>query len=157
MIAFHHLGKNYGDFTAVRDLDLSIDKGEVFGFLGPNGAGKTTTIRMMVGILVPSGGRITIDGLDCQEDRVEVKRRIGYLPDNPIFYDYLRGREILEFVGEMHGLSRAPSPAARRNVARRARARRRVRGVRRQLLDRHEEEARARLRAHSRSDGADPG
>jgi ABC-2 type transport system ATP-binding protein len=107
MIAFHHLGKNYGDFTAVRDLDLSIDKGEVFGFLGPNGAGKTTTIRMMVGILVPSGGHITIDGLDCQKDRVEVKRRIGYLPDNPIFYDYLRGREILEFVGEMHGLSRA--------------------------------------------------
>jgi ABC-2 type transport system ATP-binding protein len=106
MIAFEHLSKKYGEFTAVRDLDLAIDKGEVFGFLGPNGAGKTTTIRMMMGILVPSGGRITIDGLDCQKDRVEVKRRVGYLPDNPIFYDYLRGREILEFVGEMHGQSR---------------------------------------------------
>jgi ABC-2 type transport system ATP-binding protein len=105
MIAFEHLSKKYGEFTAVRDLDLAIDKGEVFGFLGPNGAGKTTTIRMMMGILVPSGGRITIDGLDCQKDRVEVKRRVGYLPDNPIFYDFLRGREILEFVGEMHGQS----------------------------------------------------
>src|SRR5215470_5921218 len=107
MIAFEHLSKSYGELSAVRDLELSIAKGEVFGFLGPNGAGKTTTIRMMMGILVPSGGRITIDGLDCQADRVEVKRRVGYLPDNPIFYDYLRGREILEFVGEMHGQSRA--------------------------------------------------
>jgi ABC-2 type transport system ATP-binding protein len=61
---------------------------------------------MMMGILVPSAGRVTIDGLDCQADRVEVKRRVGYLPDNPMFYDYLRGREILAFVGEMHGQSR---------------------------------------------------
>jgi ABC-2 type transport system ATP-binding protein len=106
MIAFQHLSKNYGAFAAVRDLDFSVERGEVFGFLGPNGAGKTTTIRMMMGILIPSSGRITIDGLDCQRDRVEVKRHVGYLPDNPIFYDYLRGREILEFVGEMHGLSR---------------------------------------------------
>jgi ABC-2 type transport system ATP-binding protein len=107
MITFEHLSKNYGEFTAVHDLDLSIERGEVFGFLGPNGAGKTTTIRMLMGILVPTGGRITIDGLDCQRDRVEVKRRVGYLPDSPIFYDYLRGREILEFIGEMHGQSRA--------------------------------------------------
>jgi ABC-2 type transport system ATP-binding protein len=106
MIAFERLTKNYGDFTAVRDLDLAIERGEVFGFLGPNGAGKTTTIRMMMGILVPTSGHVMIDGLDCQRDRVEVKRRVGYLPDNPIFYDYLRGREILEFVGEMHGQSR---------------------------------------------------
>src|SRR5262249_60064452 len=91
---------------AVRDLDLKVDKGEVFGFLGPNGAGKTTTIRMMMGVLVPSGGRVVIDGLDCQKDRVELKRRVGYLPDSPMFYDYLRGREILAFVGEMHGQSR---------------------------------------------------
>jgi ABC-2 type transport system ATP-binding protein len=107
MIRFHHLSKRYGEFTAVRDLELSVEQGEVFGFLGPNGAGKTTTIRIMMGILVPSSGRVTIGGLDCQTDRVEVKRRVGYLPDNPIFYDYLRGREILAFVGEMHGQSRA--------------------------------------------------
>src|SRR5262245_24924920 len=98
MIAFQHLGKNYGEFTAVRDLDFSVESGEVFGFLGPNGAGKTTTIRMLMGILVPTSGRITVDGLDCHKDRVAVKRRVGYLPDNPLFYDFLRGREILEFV-----------------------------------------------------------
>jgi ABC-2 type transport system ATP-binding protein len=106
MISFHRLRKDYGAFTAVRDLTLDIGKGEVFGFLGPNGAGKTTTIRIMMGILVPTSGRVAIDGLDCQRDRVEVKRRVGYLPDNPMFYDYLRGREILIFVGEMHGLER---------------------------------------------------
>jgi ABC-2 type transport system ATP-binding protein len=114
MIGFEQLSKKYGEFTAVSELDLRIEKGEVFGFLGPNGAGKTTTIRMMMGILVPTSGRIVIDRLDCQRDRVEVKRRVGYLPDNPIFYDYLRGREILEFVGEMHGQSR---PEARKNAS----------------------------------------
>jgi ABC-2 type transport system ATP-binding protein len=106
MIEFHEVSKTYGDFTAVRNLALAVDKGEVFGFLGPNGAGKTTTIRMMMGILVPSDGRITIEGLDCQADRIQVKQRVGYLPDNPVFYDYLRGREILTFVGEMHGQRR---------------------------------------------------
>ena len=106
MIEFHQVGKAYGDFAAVRALELAVDRGEVFGFLGPNGAGKTTTIRMMMGILVPSDGRITIDGLDCQADRVAVKQRVGYLPDNPVFYDYLRGREILTVVGEMHGQPR---------------------------------------------------
>ena len=114
MIEFHQVSKAYGDFTAVRALDLAVDKGEVFGFLGPNGAGKTTTIRMMMGILVPSAGTITIDGLDCQADRVAVKQRVGYLPDNPIFYDYLRGREILAFVGEMHG---EPREEAQRRAA----------------------------------------
>jgi ABC-2 type transport system ATP-binding protein len=106
MIEFHEVSKTYGDFNAVRKLALAVDKGEVFGFLGPNGAGKTTTIRMMMGILVPSDGRITIDGLDSQADRLQVKQRVGYLPDNPVFYDYLRGREILTFVGEMHGQPR---------------------------------------------------
>ena len=106
MIEFHQVSMSYGDFVAVRALELAVDKGEVFGFLGPNGAGKTTTIRMMMGILVPSTGSITIDGLDCQLDRVAVKQRVGYLPDNPVFYDYLRGREILAFVGEMHGQPR---------------------------------------------------
>jgi ABC-2 type transport system ATP-binding protein len=81
----------------------------MFGFLGPNGAGKTTTIRMMMGILVPSGGSVRIAGLDCHRDAAEVKRHVGYLPDSPIFYDYLRGREILQFIGEMHGLTRAES------------------------------------------------
>jgi ABC-2 type transport system ATP-binding protein len=115
VIEFEGLSKSYGDFQAVRDLTFSVERGEVFGFLGPNGAGKTTTIRMLMGILVPSGGRVTIAGLDCQRDRTEVKRHVGYLPDSPMFYDFLRGREILEFVGEMHGQARS---AARANAER---------------------------------------
>lgn len=106
MIEFRGLAKSYGTFEAVKPLTLAVGRGEVFGFLGPNGAGKTTTIRMMMGILVPTRGEVTVDGLSCQTDRVEVKRRVGYLPDNPIFYDYLRGREILQFVAEMHGYGR---------------------------------------------------
>jgi ABC-2 type transport system ATP-binding protein len=109
------LGKRYGSFLAVDALDLSVGRGEVFGFLGPNGAGKTTTIRMLMGILVPSAGSARIEGLSCQHQRVEVVRRTGYLPDNPVFYDYLRGREILEFVAQMHGLA---APAARAEAAR---------------------------------------
>lgn len=112
MIRLSGLSKSYGTFTAVRHLALEVAPGEIFGFLGPNGAGKTTTIRMLMGILVPSEGQASIAGLDCQRDSARVKEKVGYLPDNPIYYDYLRGREILEFVGEMHGFSRAD--AARR-------------------------------------------
>jgi ABC-2 type transport system ATP-binding protein len=86
LIEFQSLGKNYGAFDAVKNLSVTVERGELFGFLGPNGAGKTTTIRMMMGILVPSSGKV--------------------MPDTPIFYDYLRGREILQFVAEMHGYSR---------------------------------------------------
>ncbi|MFC5499322.1 ABC transporter ATP-binding protein [Caenimonas terrae] len=111
MIEFRSLGKAYGAFDAVKALELTVARGEVFGFLGPNGAGKTTTIRMMMGILVPSAGRVTIAGLDCHSQRALVQQRVGYLPDNPVFYDYLRGREILQFVAEMHGLSRRDAAA----------------------------------------------
>jgi ABC-2 type transport system ATP-binding protein len=105
MIEFSGLSKTYGSFCAVAPLNLTVPRGEMFGFLGPNGAGKTTTIRMMMGILVPSGGTVRIAGLDSHQDGAEVKRHVGYLPDSPIFYDYLRGREIIQFIGEMHGLS----------------------------------------------------
>ena len=107
LVEIAHLEKIYGTFSAVADLTLSVRRGELFALLGPNGAGKTTTIRMLMGILQPSSGTARIDGLDCFADRVEVMRRVGYLPDEPIFYDYLRGSEIIRFVGEMHGLSRA--------------------------------------------------
>jgi ABC-2 type transport system ATP-binding protein len=109
MIEFSGLSKTYGSFTALAPLNLSVPRGEMFGFLGPNGAGKTTTIRMMMGILVPSGGQVRIEGFDCHREAVEVKRRVGYLPDSPIFYDYLRGREIIQFIGEMHGLTAVES------------------------------------------------
>lgn len=101
------LSKHFGAFPAVANLNLEVNRGEVFGFLGPNGAGKTTTIKMLMGMLVPTSGAAHIGGLDCFAERVAVKRLVGYLPDVPVFYDYLRGREILRFIGQMHGLDRA--------------------------------------------------
>jgi ABC-2 type transport system ATP-binding protein len=101
------LAKRYGTFEAVADLSLEVEAGELFGLLGPNGAGKTTTQRMLMGILQPSAGSARIAGLDCFADRVAVKRLVGYLPDEPIFYEYLRGREIIRFVGAMHGLTQS--------------------------------------------------
>lgn len=99
------LTKEYGKFRALDGLNLTVAAGEVFGFLGPNGAGKTTTIRLLMGMLIPTSGSATIHGLDCHKHRAEVKRWVGYLPDTPVYQDYLRGAEILQFVGEMHGLT----------------------------------------------------
>jgi ABC-2 type transport system ATP-binding protein len=106
-IEIDSLGKRYGDFCAISSLSLDVARGEVFGFLGPNGAGKTTTIRILMGMLAPSSGCARIEGLDCLSDRAELKRHVGYLPDSPVFYDYLRSSELLDFVGQMHGIPRA--------------------------------------------------
>ena len=104
MVEIEGLTKRYGEFTALAGLDLSVRRGEFFALLGPNGAGKTTTMRILMGFLRANAGRARVAGEDCFERRVELKRVIGYLPDEPVFYEYLRGREILRFAGEMHGL-----------------------------------------------------
>ena len=101
------LSKSYGELRALNELSMTIGQGEVYGFLGPNGAGKTTTLRILMGTLVPSSGHARIRGLDCVKDRVEVKRQVGYVPDVPVFYDYLKGWELLRFVGQMHGIEDA--------------------------------------------------
>ncbi len=106
LVEIQGLTKSYGAFEAVKDLTLCVPYGQIFALLGPNGAGKTTTIRMLMGILAPTAGSARIDGLDCFKDRVEVKRRTGYVPDEPIFQDHLRGSEIIRFSGEMHGIDR---------------------------------------------------
>jgi ABC-2 type transport system ATP-binding protein len=111
LLELRGLSKTYGAFRAVDALSLAVPRGEIFALLGPNGAGKTTTLRMIMGILRPSEGTATVDGLDCFTDRVEVKRRVGYLPDEPVFYDYLRGAELIRFVGGMHGLSSGETDA----------------------------------------------
>ena len=95
--------KRYGGFTAVRGLDLRVDRGEIFGFLGPNGAGKTTTIRMVAGILKPSAGRLRVAGHDVAEDPGRAKERIGYIPDRPFLYEKLSGGEFLRFVAALWG------------------------------------------------------
>jgi len=109
------LSKSYGNFAAVSDVDFDVARGERFALLGPNGAGKTTTIRMLMGILEPSAGTARILGHDCFSQRAEVMRHVGYLPDEPIFYDYLRGREVLEFVAQMRGLADDADASARRD------------------------------------------
>lgn len=106
MIEFRNLSKVYGSHRALDRLNLTVEPGQVFGFLGPNGAGKTTTIRLMMGVLVPSEGSVSIDAKDCSSSRVEVMQLVGYVPDEPHFYEYLKGYEILQFVAEMHGLNR---------------------------------------------------
>ncbi len=99
------LTKRYGELTAVDHLDLSVLKGEVFGLLGPNGAGKTTTTLMLLGLTEPDEGQARIGGLDCTRDAIEVKRTVGYLPDNVGFYSAMTGRENLRFTGRLNGLA----------------------------------------------------
>jgi ABC-2 type transport system ATP-binding protein len=101
------LTKVYGEFVAVQQLSLQAGRGEVLALLGPNGAGKTTTLRMLMGLLQPTTGSARVDGLDCFRERIAVMERTGYLPDEPVFYDYLRGSEIVRFAGEMRGMKRA--------------------------------------------------
>jgi ABC-2 type transport system ATP-binding protein len=95
------LTKRYGGVTAVDRLDLSIEKGDVFGLLGPNGAGKTTTILMMLGLTEPTSGSITTAGFDPLRQPLEVKRRVGYLPDAVGFYDHMTGRDNLRFTARL--------------------------------------------------------
>ncbi len=104
-IELQSVSKNFGRIEAVKRLDLSVRRGEIFGFLGPNGAGKSTTIRMITGILEPDDGRIVVGDKDISIDPVAVKRIIGYVPDDPFVYRYLTGREFLFFVGSVWGLS----------------------------------------------------
>jgi ABC-2 type transport system ATP-binding protein len=101
------LTKSFGQKTAVNRLSLRVESGEVMGFLGPNGSGKTTTIRLLMGLLRPTSGHAAILGRDCHADAVALKRDVGYLPDEPFLYPYLTGREILEFVGGLHGFDHA--------------------------------------------------
>jgi ABC-2 type transport system ATP-binding protein len=106
VITAQGLTKRYGSTVAVDGLDLSIEKGDVFGLLGPNGAGKTTTILMILGLTEPTSGSITTLGHDPLREPLEVKRRVGYLPDAVGFYDHMTGRDNLRFTARLGGLPR---------------------------------------------------
>jgi ABC-2 type transport system ATP-binding protein len=106
-----HLTKRYGEFVAVDDLTFRVDGGEIYGLLGPNGAGKTTTILMLLGLSEPSDGEARVIGLDPARDPLEVKRRVGYLPDSVGFYGRLSGRENLDYTARLNGLDEAESEA----------------------------------------------
>ncbi len=107
MIECRGLRKVYGGLTAVDGIDLRVKGGELFGFLGPNGAGKTTTIKMMVGLLRPTAGTVTVGGRDVLEAPLAAKALLGYIPDNPFLYEKLTGREFLHFMADLYSVPTA--------------------------------------------------
>lgn len=102
MIELKNLTKRFGNVVAVNRLNLSVSKGEIFGFIGPNGAGKTTTLRMMGGVLAPTEGSVVIDGLNMASEPEKAKKRIGFIPDRPFLYEKLTGMEFLRFTADLY-------------------------------------------------------
>lgn len=107
MLHIQNLVKSYQDLKAVKGVDLQVPKGELFGFLGPNGAGKTTTIKMIVGLLKPTSGTVTIGGFDIGSQPTEAKSILGYIPDRPFIYEKLTGREYLAFIADLYNMDAA--------------------------------------------------
>lgn len=105
------LTKKYGDFTAVNDLNLQIRKGEIFGLLGPNGAGKSTTILMMLGLTEPTTGSVKVCDIDSTTHPIEVKRKVGYLPEDVGFYEDMTGIENLVYTAALNGIRRKEARA----------------------------------------------
>src|SRR5256714_14842056 len=105
MIHLSALTKRYGPFTAVDQIDLTVPRGQLFGFLGPNGAGKTTPLRMIAGILRPTAGQIEIAGIDIVSDPRAAKSKLGFIPDRPFIYEKLTGAGFLRFVAGRYGQS----------------------------------------------------
>ncbi len=104
MVSIEGITKRYGNRTALADLSFTVAKGEFFGYLGPNGAGKTTTIKSIIGLVRPDAGRVMVAGIDVAKEPLEVRRRIGFVPDTPFLYDKLTAREFLRFVGGLYHL-----------------------------------------------------
>jgi ABC-2 type transport system ATP-binding protein len=106
MIKIEGLKVSYGDYLAVDDLNLNIQKGELFAFLGPNGAGKTTTIKALTGLLNPDSGTIEICGHDMEESPLKAKSLMGYVPDVAVFYEKLTSIEFMKFIGDLYGIDK---------------------------------------------------
>ena len=105
-IETRELRKTYNGFAAVDGLNITVPRGRFFGFLGPNGAGKTTTIKMLMGLAQPDTGDIAVLGLKLPKDSLEIRKRIGVVPDDTLLFDYLTGAEYLEFVARLYGITR---------------------------------------------------
>src|SRR5882672_2644105 len=106
MIEVANLSKRYGDRAAIRDVSFTAQTGQILGFLGPNGAGKTTTMRIITGFMPASTGTVRVDGFDVFEQSTEVRRRIGYLPENPPLYNDMTAETYLRFVARLKGMAR---------------------------------------------------
>jgi len=105
MIRFEHVTRTYGNRVAVDQLDLDVSRGELLALLGHNGAGKTTSLKMLVGLLQAHSGRVLVGPYDVAENPREASRLVGYVPDQPYLYDKLSGREFLQFVADMYGMT----------------------------------------------------
>src|SRR5437588_560110 len=103
-LTLDHLRRTYGSFTAVDDLSLTVGSGEIVGLIGPNGAGKTTTLRTLAGILLPTSGRIAVDGHDLATDGIEAKRRLAFMPDEPHLFEYLTVDEHLRLTARLYAV-----------------------------------------------------
>jgi ABC-2 type transport system ATP-binding protein len=106
VVVVDRLTKRYGEFTAVDDVSLTVERGQILGFIGPNGAGKTTTIKILVGLAKPTEGQASIAGADCVRDAHRIKRLVGYMPDTFGSYENMRVREYLDFFGAAFGIAR---------------------------------------------------
>ncbi|MEM2951172.1 MAG: ABC transporter ATP-binding protein [Nitrososphaeria archaeon] len=100
-----NVSKRYGDLIAVEDLNLEVKRGEIFGLLGPNGSGKSTTIKIILGLVKPDSGYVNVLGINVEENPIEVRKRIGYVPESPKIYEFLTGIEFLDFTGDVYGIS----------------------------------------------------
>ncbi|MCJ7776021.1 MAG: ABC transporter ATP-binding protein, partial [Desulfobulbaceae bacterium] len=94
------LSKSFGDVDALKPVDLKVTQHTIFGFLGPNGAGKTTFMKLLLGLIRPSGGSATVFGKDIVSDSIEIRSRVGYLPQEPRFYEYMTARQTLDFTAK---------------------------------------------------------
>ncbi len=106
MIEIENISKHFGDKKAVNNVTLQIQPGEILGFLGPNGAGKTTTVKMLTGMLIPTSGTAHVAGFSIVTDAIEVKKRIGYVPESGALFESLTAWEYLELISELHHLER---------------------------------------------------
>ena len=96
--------KRYNEILAVNNINLNINSGEIFALLGPNGSGKSTTLKMLLGLVPPTAGSLTVLGLDVQNDPIAVKRQVGYVPESPDIYEFLTGIEYLDFIADIYNV-----------------------------------------------------
>ena len=116
IITIRDLTMSYGDKQVLRGINLDVEPGHILGYIGPNGAGKTTTVKILIGMLAGFGGKVTVCGYDVGTDPLEVKRRIGYVPESAALYEVLTPMEYLRFVGRLYGLTDAESDRRAREM-----------------------------------------
>jgi ABC-type multidrug transport system, ATPase component len=106
-VNLQNVTKRYNEIVAVNNISLTINTGEIFALLGPNGSGKSTTLKMLMGLVPPTAGSVTVLGVDAQKDPIAVKRQVGYVPESPNMYEFLTGIEYLDFIADIYGVPTA--------------------------------------------------